>query len=267
MIVCFGYSRKSPDDEEETERSINNQNELIATICKGKDWKLLKIFSDKNISGGDNERKGISECISEARKFKVSNPKDDVYIIVKNSKRFARESGFFKSTLKNLDAYGIKVFSVVKNNFLDYTDIGDRIMSVIDEQVILDGIKNAEITQGLKLSKNLPCIPAPFGYRYNPKKEWEMVKKEAKVVVEVLQGFVDGEKYSDIVKRLNINKSLYYRIIKASKKGLYNGWIVFEKKVKDSQKNIVRVEEVKYMGNHKPIISKELFEKVGFARI
>jgi len=261
-VFAFGYSRKSPDDEEDTEISLRNQKELIQVICKGKEWNFIKMFTDRNISGGDNERKGINDCIKESMEYKVKNPSDQVYIIVKDSKRFARESSFFKNKLKNLDAYGVKVFSIIKNNFLDYKDIGDRLMSVIDEQAIIEGEKNAKLIEGLKMSKNLPCIPAPFGYKYGKDKNWVIVQRGANIVSEVVSSYLRNINYKEILKELKIDKSLYYRIIKNYRKGLYSGIISYEKKIKDSDKKIIRIEKIEYEGTYQKIISDEIFKKV-----
>lgn len=257
----FGYSRKSPDDKEDTERSIKNQDELINNTCLGKHWNLIGIFYDKNITGGDRDRPGIKDIISKSRKHKVSNPKKNVYIITKDQDRFARDYAFMGDTLKDLEAYGVKVFSIMKNDFLSSDDLGDTIMSVMNEQIIKEGRKKAILTRDKKINDKLPCIPAPFGYKYF-KKNWIIVPKKAEIVKGVIQDYLNGINYRETLKLTKIDKGIYYRIISNAKKGLYNGIIKFENKIKDSNKKVVRTEIIEYSGTYEHILSEEVFNKL-----
>lgn len=260
-VYCFGYSRKSPDDIEDTEMSIKNQNELIETICKGKGWNLVRIFSDKNISGSERERKGIIECIKEARHQKVMNPKSSVYIIVKDQDRFARDYAFMGDTLKDLEAYGINVFSILKNGFLNSGDLGDIVMSVMNAQMIVESRKKAVLTIDKKIEQKLPCIPAPFGYKYF-KKNWIIVPKEADVVRKVIDDYLNEINYKKTLSSNKISRGKYDRIKANAKKGLYNGIISFENKIKGSSSKVIRKEIFKYEGDYEHILSEEVFNKL-----
>lgn len=260
-IECFGYSRKSPDDKEDTERSIKNQNELIETICKGKEWKLKEIFSDKNLSGGDRERQGANQCIKESRKYKVSNPRKEIYIVVKDQDRFARDSSFLRDTLKDLEAYGVRVFSIIKNDFLDYKDLGDSVMSLMNEQMIIEGRKKAILTRDKKIDQKLPCIPSPFGYKYY-RKSWVVKKKESQIVLGVVENYLNSIDYKATMREFGITRGKYDRIIKNAKKGLYSGFCVFDNKFKASDGKPIRTEEVRYEIKVEKIVSEELFNKV-----
>lgn len=260
-IVAFGYIRKSPDDKEDTERSLNNQKELIETICKGKDWILLEVFSDKNISGGDRDREGVNQCIKKAKEYKVSNPREEVYILVKDQDRFARDSSFLRDTLKDLDVYGVLVFSVIKNGFLDYKDLGDSVMSLMNEQLIIESKKKAEINENKKIEQKLPCIPAPFGYKYNKKKNWSIEKNKVPIIINVLKDYVNGIHYNETLIKNKITRGKRDRIISNAKKGIYNGVIIYNHSLKDLKGNIIK-NEVKYKGTYQPIISEELYNKV-----
>jgi DNA invertase Pin-like site-specific DNA recombinase len=262
MNIAFSYARKSPDEKEDTERSINNQEDLNKTLALGKGWKIKNFFSDKNISGSDRDRKGLKECIDSAKKYKVANPNDNVYILVKDQYRFARDSAFFQDRLKDLDAYGVKVFSVVKNDFLSHDDMGDNVLSLFSQETIKKGRKDALILQEKKIRENLPCIPAPFGYKYNKEKNWSIVKKDSKIISSVVNGYLNKIDYKKTIKELKINSTKYYRIIKNFEKGLYSGFCTFSKKYKDSQGKVVRQEEITYKINCEPIISEEIYNQV-----
>jgi DNA invertase Pin-like site-specific DNA recombinase len=261
--VIFGYSRKSPDDKEETKRSILNQKELIEDTAKYFGGVNVKHFVDENITGSDRFRKGFTAMISEAIEIKETNPEKNVIIIVKHQERFARDSSFFRDTLKDHEARQIDVFSVMKNNYLSSKDLGDSVESLLAERTVLDGKEKAELTMKKKMEQGKPPIPAPFGYKYDDKtKDWIVIKKEASLINEVLQRYLDSIELRVILRDLEIDKGLYYRIVKNAKKGLYSGFIVFERKHRDSNKKVVRTEEVKYPGVHPKIIDEELYNKV-----
>jgi len=260
--TAFSYYRKSPDDKEDTDRSLANQKELNKNTCLGKGWKLYeKDFFDKNISGRDRDREGLKNCMSEARKYKVTHPKENVIIVLKDQDRFARDSSYFRDSIKDLEAYGVRVFSIMKNDFLDSDDLGDNVRSLLGEQIIVDGRKKAILTRDKKINDKLPCIPAPFGYKYL-KKNWVIVSKEAEIVKQVIKDYLNNVNYRETDSRLKIDKGKYYRIILNSKKGLYNGLIKFYNKVKDSKGQIARKEEIEYEGTYEHILSQELFNKL-----
>lgn len=268
-VYCFGYSRKSPDDRESTEVSINNQNDLIKLTCLNKEWILISIEEDWDISGSDEERKGFLKQIEASKNFKKENPDKEVYLIGKDSKRLLRNSSFFKKIFNELEEVGVKIYSIAKGSFLKYSDMGDRIMSVVDEQIIYDAKEYSKLNEQLKISKGLPCIPSPFGYKYNFKynlerkkvpidktkeiTEWIINKKEAEIIRNVINSYLNSIDYRAIIKENHLVKTKYYRIIKNTKMGIYSGYIVYKKK---------NGKEVRYKGIHEPIIPVELWEKL-----
>lgn len=270
-VYCFGYSRKSPDDKDDTEKSISNQNDLIKMTCLNKGWILVSIEEDWDISGSDEDREGFKKQIKSSKEFKVKHPEFEVYLIGKDSKRLLRNSSYFKKVFEDLEAYGVKMFSISKNSFLDYSDIGDRIISVVDEQIIYDAKKYAKINEELKISKGLPCIPAPFGYKYNFKYdskrkkvpidkskgicEWIIVKKESEIISRVING-LNVRDYRSIIKENQLTLTKYYRILKNAKNGLYSGYITYKKK---------NGQQIKYKGIHEPLISEEVWRKLNEA--
>lgn len=250
-VFCFGYSRKSPDDNVNTETSINNQNNLIKITCHNKNWKLVSIEEDKNVSGSREDRK-INIQIERAEEHKKDNPKDEVYILVKDSKRFGRKNSFFEKVWKRLEKNGIKIFSISKNDFLNYSNIGDRIIGAVDEQAIFDGKNYAKLTTQLKISQKLPSIPAPFGYKYGKDKNWIIDKKASKIVLDVIEKYTQSVSYKQIIKENKITKTKYYRIIKNANKGLYSGNITYYSKENG---------KIEYNGTYPKIIDMELFNK------
>ena len=250
-MKAYAYLRKSPDDSEDTQTSLNNQLKLINKVCLDNEFELIKTYVDKNVSGGDRLRKGFVEMISDA-----FEKKEVEVIVVKDQDRFARDSSFFSDTLKDLDLRGIKVFSCLKNNFISHEDLGDVVKSVVDEHQIIIQRKKTDVLFKQKMDEGLPPIKPPFGYKYNKKKMWSVRKKQAEIVREVFKDFKSKIPYKNTIKRLKIKTSLYYRIIKNIEKGVYHGWIIYTRKYRDSNKVVIRSEEIKYKGKHEPILSE-----------
>jgi len=266
MVDAISYARKSPDDKEDTKTSINNQLEDNRFVANNKGWNLVKEFVDKDVTGSDRERKGFSGCI----KFAIDN-RNIRLIIMKDQTRFARDAPFFMDTLKDLEAYGIKVYSRQKGDFLRSDDLGDGIMAVVAQYKITEGRKNAKELYERKVREKLPPFIAPFGYQNHEVydqvlkkkiKNWVIVKKEAEKVRLVCEDFVNNVRMRDTLKALKIDKSSYYRIVKNFKNGIYIGYIYYENKIKDSNKKIISVDKIRYKGLHQPIVSEELYNRV-----
>ncbi len=260
----LGYKRKSPDEHESTESSMNNQEEMIINTCAELNWNLVKIFFDKNITGSDRNRKGFLELIQSAKELKKSNP--DVVIVVKDQDRFCRDPPFFQDTLMDLDAYGIKVFSIMRHKFLSHEDLGDVVTSVVDGQTIITGRRNAfKLLEDKKLN-SMPSIPAPFGYKYSKSsknhKNWIVDTSKAQIVRIVVNDYLNKVRFKITLENLKINKCLYYRIINNAKKGLYSGFITYTRKFRDSKKQVIRKEEISYKGTYELIVSIEDFKKI-----
>ncbi len=258
MEKAFGYVRKSPDEKNSTESSLNNQISYVKTTCEKEGWELVEVFSDKNISGSDRSRKGFTNMIQKA---KSKDNCDVKIIIVKDQDRFARDSAFFSDTLRDLSAYGIKVFSIMKNDFISHEDLSDTIMSVVDQHYITQQRKKTKILYEQKKSQGLPPFIAPYGYSKKKGANWKVSKTQSKVVTQVCEDYLSKKPMYQTLKELKINKHLYYRIIRNAKKGVYCGFIAYTYKIRDSNKNIIRTEDVKYKGKHEEIISNGVMEK------
>lgn len=274
IIKVFGYARKSPDDKDDTRTSIENQIKLIKRTAEENSWNLIKIFVDESVSGSDRDRKEFVKMISELY------PSDVEILLVKEQDRFARDSSFFRDTLVDFEAYKKKLYSCMRNKFISHDDLGDMVHAMIDDNYVLDQRKKALVSLNQKKDECKPIGNPIFGYKYNYKfnpngdkvpinktleiNEWIKIKKDAEIVLGVLSEYTQSVDYKATMQKYKINKSKYYRIINNAKNGLYSGFIAYQRKIKDSNKNIVRVEEIKYKGNHDPIISEELCQKVQF---
>lgn len=113
----------------------------------------------------------------------------------------------------------------------------------------------------MKKQAGEPPFRAPYGYK-NLNKKWKINDREAKIIQSVCMDYSSNININETLDKLKISKSLYYRIIRNARKGVYSGYVVYFNKIKDSTGKVVRKEEVRYLGNHKPIIFEELFKKL-----
>jgi DNA invertase Pin-like site-specific DNA recombinase len=253
---AFGYARKSPDDKEDIKTSIDNQIQLIKKVADELNVELVKIFIDENISGSDRLRKEFCKMRDELYISDVN------IVIVKEQDRFARDNAFFEDTLTDFQAHGKKLYSCIRKKFVQVDDLGDMVTSMIDGNYVKSQRRKAEILFEQKVEKHLPISRPPFGYKMDKQSNFIINKKDAEIVKSVVLDYVSDIDCLVTLKKFRITKGKYYRIIRNSKEGIYSGWIIYKKRFKDSNKKIVRVEKIKYLGTYEPIISEELWRKV-----
>lgn len=269
MITVFGYVRLSDKErdlpKDEQEKSLINQKDLMKSTCKKLNQKLITIFEDKYLSGGDRDRPAFNDMINRAKKGACDR------IMVKDKSRFCRDSAFFKDTLVDLRAYGIEVYSVMDNRLLDPDSLEDSIGSIVDERVIIENRKKTKILFGQKQEKGLPVIRAPFGYKFGYKLKggkkiktgkWIIAKHDASIVKKIFDMTVRNEDYKDIMRETGVSVGTYYRIIENIRKKIYSGYVVYNKKIKDSSGRVVRTDEVCYKGVHDVIIDEEELKRL-----
>jgi hypothetical protein len=118
-----------------------------------------------------------------------------------------------------------------------------------------------------KRQDGLPPSISPYGYKNNKKtKRWTINKKESLIVKQVCEDYLNKVPLNNTIQNLKINKPLYYRILKNARNEIYSGFIYYINKYRDSNKVIIRKEEVKYKGIHEHLISEELYTKLNNAR-
>lgn len=271
-IKVVGYCRKSPDEKEDTKTSIDNQKKIISDTCEKNNWELVGMYIDEQISGSDRNRKEFLKMIAYVYGSDVQ------VIVVKASDRFARDTAFFIDTLDTMKALDKKLFSCIENKFVNSDDLGDNLRSFIDGQYVKDQRRKADLLLQQKMKEGKPIGNPIFGYKYNYKfnsagnkvliepslqmNDWIIDEKDSKIVLSVLSDYLNNVNFATTMKDLGIPKAKYYRIINNASSGCYSGYICYERKHRDPDKKILRVENVFYKGTHKPIISEEMYKKI-----
>lgn len=208
---------------------------------------LYRIYIDLYITGSNWERKEILQML---------NDYDDGFIkgfVFKNLDRYARDLYFQEEIIKNYrDIKGAEFFLIDGQELMD-DEVSRKFVGVANELPVIQGKKSAKKTFKTKQEQGLPCVPAPFGYKYK-NKNWVVVKKQAEIVKEVVARTQQKEPYSDTCRDLKISKYKYYKILENARKGLYGGLITYTKHIKNLKGKVVKTEEISYKGNYEHIL-------------
>ncbi len=231
------------------EISVVNQIKYGFKYCEDNNLKLEKVYIDLYISGGKWERKELMEMLDDFDKGKIQG------FIFKDSKRFARDMILQETILNEYKEQKGADFRLIEGQDIITNEVSRKFIGVANELPIIQGKRSAERLLESKIDAKLPCIPAPYGYKYDTTKNWVIVEKKAKVVRIVAKAIKNNVKYAITCKKLKLKSpSLYYRIKSNIEKGLYHGMITFEKKVKDLKGNTIRKEKITYQGSYEPIL-------------
>ena len=255
--VCI-YVRVSSDEQAKEGLSIEAQTKKLQDYCEVKDYWVFKIYTDAGYSGGSINRPAFKQMLEDAKNKKFS------MIVVFKLDRFSRNIIDTLFTLNELNSYGIE-FNSITESFDTSTASGMAFMKIVSVLSELERDQTRERVNMVfekKIGEGFPVIPAPYGYKYGKNKNWVVEKKKSDIVKKVCENYLNKINYKITIDELKIDKNLYYKIISNIKKGVYSGWIVYNKKLKDVRGKVTGKEEIKYRGSYDPIISEELFRKV-----
>lgn len=253
IIEAAAYIRVST--EEQSEFSPESQLDRILSYGEKHGYRVKQenIFYDCGISGKSTKKRGGFMAMIEKAKQKPSPFKA---VLVWKFSRFARnreDSILYKSMLRK--KYGIRVISVSE-------DIGDDKMSVLIEAMIeaMDEFYSVnlgeEVKRGMtkRAEKGKFQSRVPFGYRLkkgilvpcNEEKEY------VKLIFKLFLSGKNGEEISRILNEIGVktgkgnlwtSRSVMYLL----KNPVYAGYVVWD--------------NVKCLGDHLPIISKNNFKQ------
>lgn len=267
MKIAAAYIRVSTDDQ--IEYSPDSQLKAIQNYAERNDYYLPEqyVFSDEGISGrSTNKRDGFNHMIALAK----SKPTPFNTILVWKYSRFARnreDSVVYKSMLRkqcNVDVVSIS------------EDVGDDKMSILFEAMIeaMDEYYSINLSEEVKRGMTekakrggVLSIP-PFGYKVEDG-EFVVIDSEAEIVKSVFEGYVSGDGFLTLAKKLNKwgvkthrgNRIETRTIEYWLNNPVYVGKIRWNPKGKTSRnyhdKNLIITE-----GTHIPIVSDSLWREV-----
>ncbi len=231
------------------ETSVVNQIKDGFKYCEDNDLILEKVYIDIYISGAKKwERKELMEMFDDFDKGKIQG------FIFKDSKRFARDMILQENLLNEYKDQKGAEFRFMQGQERMSNEFDRKLDGLLNERIIIQGKINAKRLMKRKIEERLPCIPAPFGYKYNEKKNWDIIEKDAIIIRSVAQDVAKNKDYKEICKKLKIKKNFYYRIKKNIEKGIYHGKINFKKNYKNLEGKVYKTEIISYEGTYEPIL-------------
>lgn len=191
------YARYSSDRQRE--ESIEGQIRECSAYAKRNDITILKIYSDRAMTGKTDRRPEFQMMIKDAAKQVFD------YVLVYKLNRFARnryDSAQYKHRLKK---YGIKVISAMENIADDPSGI--LLESVIEGMAEYYSVELAEnVMRGMTenaLECKWPGGIVPLGYKLDENKHLIIDENKAFIVREIFQMALDGNRTASIVQELN----------------------------------------------------------------
>lgn len=194
----YGYVRLSRDEDDE-KNSLTNQKQILLDYAKSKNYKIIEIFEDDNISGMTFDREGLNKL-----KEIIELKKADI-ILVKDLSRIGRHKAYSALFLEYLRENNVKLISVTEN--IDSLNENDDILigfkQILNEQYAKDISRKIKAGFKQKQKDGFVIIP-PFGYIKNTNtKQIEIFEECAEIVRLIYKLYIEGYGSKKIAKYLN----------------------------------------------------------------
>lgn len=230
-ISVVGYSRISTEDQ--SNFSLDGQEEQIRKHCQHNGWKLVDIFTDNGQSAKNFDRADWKQL----EKFLKANHKNIDYLVVMKYDRFSRNLPDALNMINKLEtSFGVKIVSVMEpigippeSPFFFQLRTQLLLNAHVELLVIRDRTKfgmHQAAVQGRWVRK------APFGYRNGRDDENKPILHvelgEAKIVEEIFDLWNSGVSQAEILRIVRPKGFIVLRkdaITKLVARPLYAGYI------------------------------------------
>lgn len=209
-LKVAAYIRVSSDSSDQ-ENSYETQERYFSQLLQSNpSWVSAGVYSDYGISGTTKDKRtGFKRLLRHCREGKIDR------IFCKSISRFARNTEDFVVALRTLKENNVSIF--FERESLDTTDsVSDFILTTLGAIAQEESRSiSANIRWGMQ--KRFPkgqvrnfdiygyrytgeMVETEDGYRY---RDIEIVEEEAEIVRRIFREVADGEKYTDIARKLN----------------------------------------------------------------
>ena len=250
------YTRVSTPDQAVNGESLDMQKERLIEYVKNHGWELYKAYEDGGFSGKNVNRPAFQKMMKD-----VEFKKFDILVVYKID-RLSRSVLDFHTTMKFLEKQGISFVSVTQQ--FDTTNSMGRLMLNIlvdfanfEREINVDRSIDSYLQ---RLHKGIPSGAIPYGYR-REEDGIAIVESEAIFVRELFSLALQGLSTNEISKKTGLTP---YHVRSIITNPFYTGYLArrrdrFDKRIKENDWEW-------YQGQHKPIISVELFQQVAQKR-
>ena len=246
------YVRVSTTSQAEEGYSIEEQIDKLESYCKIKDWTVYKVYTDGGFSGSNTERPALEKLIKDADKKKFDT------VLVYKLDRLSRSQ---KDTLFLIEDVFIKngiEFLSLQENFDTSTPFGKAMIGLLSVFAQLEREQIKERMQLGKLGraksgKSMMWTKTSYGYDYHKETGTMTINPVQSLAIKFIFGsYLSGRSITKLRDDLNEKypKPIpwnYRAVRKILDNPVYCGYNQFMGEI--------------YKGNHKPIISKEDFDK------
>ena len=269
------YARVSTEHEAQLSALDNQVQYYDNILLLHPDWILYKKYIDEGITGTSvNKRKNFMKMIEDAEAGCFD------LIVTREVSRFARNTVDTLQETRKLKKIGVEVYFIEDNIWTMKDDDGELKLTIMATLAQNESKKTSQrVKAGQKISFQNGVLYGTgniLGYD-RLGKEAVINEKQAEVVKLIYKLFLDGmgtQKIKFELEKRNIPTATglkewnFATISRILQNPFYCGKVVYRKEyVSDyleqkKRKNKGEVEQIIVEGKHKPIISKEDFEKV-----
>ena len=289
--TAIGYVRRSQDDKNRKNMSIQNQDELIMQYCKDKGYNFIsdpEPFYDKDgyVAKSFNEGyTSTTKCnrVILQRMVKFAIEHKITWIIIKETSRLGRVVLQIERLCQNMKIRGIDVWSINEayNVVQDATMRG--ILITMDARHLEKSSQAQRAMMKDKKRKKLLFSRPPFGYKVKKMINesgqeislgWEIEEEKAKIIRDLFDYFNEDGSYIRFAEKLGIDRITVRMWLKNK---IYCGYFTYHKftyepiKVKDDENgNEIEIKDLHEKVRHeykvnssvlKPIITLATWEK------
>lgn len=269
------YARVSTDHEDQ-QTSYEAQVSYYTSYIKSRpDMEFVNVYTDEGISGTSTaHREGFRQMISDAMAGKID------LIITKSVSRFARNTVDSLTTIRQLKEHKVECY-FEKENIRTFDSKGElllTIMASLAQEESRSISENCVWGQRKRFADGKVTVPFSRFLGYDRGEDGNLVvnRKEAELVREIYQMFLDGVSPYSIAKRLTERKipspggkDRWYKgtIINILSNEKYKGDALLQKVyttdylTKRKKLNAGEVPQYYVEGNHEAIIPEDIFER------
>lgn len=247
------YIRVSTQEQAKEGYSLGEQEERLKAYCTARDWDIVKVYSDGGFSGGNIDRPALQQLIRD-----IKNKSIDIVLVYKLD-RLSRSQ---KDTLNLIEDVFIKNgvdFVSMNENFDTSSPFGRAMIGILS---VFAQLEREQIRERMELGRVARAKEGyfhgggfvPIGYDYI----------DSKLVINDYEAMQVREIYDLFLKGYAITR--IHKIIKSKYTNKYGNWLT-ETTIRSCLTSplyygMVTFAGVMYEGQHEPIVTKEMFDKV-----
>lgn len=254
------YARKSTESEEKQVLSIDSQIKEMLQMAQKEGWNVVGIKRESHSAKAVGQRPVFNELIDDIRKQKFNG------ILTWAPDRVSRNAGDLGTVVDLMDQHLLQEIRTYGQRFMNSPNEKFLLMILCSQAKLENDNKGINVKRGLRtiVERGLWPGPPPFGYLRSDRAD-----KKCEVVVDPLRGAIVTAIFEKMADEKWSGRKIYHwlryeknfttvggkhlpvsTIYKTIENPFYHGIFEFPKTSGNW-----------YQGKHKPLVSKELFEK------